>query len=54
VLTIDNLKLFQFYIKVLFEAKEINYNYTDSLQLQITPSDIVIATTQNEKVGTKY
>jgi hypothetical protein len=35
----------------LLEAKE-DYpeHLSDSVQLQITPSDIVIATTQNEKV----
>ena len=48
------MKSQKFSLKLLLEAKEDSYNFSDSLQLQITPSDIVIATTQNEKVGDKY
>ena len=54
VLTIDDLKSQQFSLKLLIEAKEDYWNYTDSLQLQITPSDIVIATTQNKDFGSTY
>jgi hypothetical protein len=45
------LKSKDFSLKLLLEAKD-DYpkHLSDSLQLQITPSDIVIATTQNEKV----
>jgi hypothetical protein len=44
------LKSQNFSLKLLIEAKEDYLNYSDSLQLQITPSDIVIATTQNKGV----
>ena len=44
------MKSQKFTLNLLLEAKENLYNYTDSLQLQITPSVIVIATTQNERV----
>ena len=49
VLTIVDLETKKFSIKPLLEAKD-PWNSTESLQLQISPSDIVIATTQNEKV----
>jgi hypothetical protein len=45
VLTIDDLKTHQFSLKLLFEAKEDYMYIADSLQIQITPSDIVIAAT---------
>jgi hypothetical protein len=48
------LKYQKFSLKPLLEAEEDNWNNTDSLQLQITPSDIVIATTQNVRVGGNY
>ena len=51
MLTIDDLKSQQFSLKLMLEAKVDSWNLTDSLQLQFTPSDIVIATTQNERVG---
>jgi hypothetical protein len=52
VLTIDDLRLKQFSLKFLLEAKEdYEWNLSDSLQLQINPSNIVIATTENERVG---
>jgi hypothetical protein len=41
----------QFSLKLLLEAKEDNFNQSDSLQLQITPSEVVIATTQNVWIG---
>jgi hypothetical protein len=37
----------------LLDAKEIMFNLTDSLQLQITDSHIIIPTTHNEKVDGK-
>jgi hypothetical protein len=37
----------------LLDAKEIMWNLTDSLQLQINDSSIIIATTHNEKVDGK-
>jgi hypothetical protein len=48
------LKSQKFSLKLLIEAKEDVWNYTDSLQLQITPSEVVIATTQNERVEGGY
>ena len=54
VLTIDDLNTKQFSLKLLLEAKEESWNLTDSLQLQITSSDIVIATTQNKYTRRKY
>ena len=54
VLTIDDLNTKHFSLKLLLEAEEDSWNLTDSLQLQITSSDIVIATIQNEKIGRKY
>jgi hypothetical protein len=49
------LKSQKFSLKLLLEAKEdYNLNLTDSLQLQITPSEVVIATAQNEYIGDKY
>ena len=51
VLTIDDLKSQKFSLKLLLEAKEDRWNFSDSLQLQITPSEVVIATTQNERIG---
>jgi hypothetical protein len=47
------LKSQKFSLKLLLEAKEDGiFNLTDSLQLQITPSDIMIATTQqNDRIG---
>jgi hypothetical protein len=48
------LKSQKFSLKLLLEAKEDRWNLSDSLLLQITPSEVVIATTQNEKVGDNY
>jgi hypothetical protein len=45
------LKSKKFSLKLLLEAREGLDNYSDSLQLQITHSDIVILTTQNEMIG---
>ena len=50
VLTIDELESKQFSLKLLLEAYEENWVYTDSLQVQISSSDIFVATTQNERV----
>ena len=50
LLTIDDLKSKQFSLTLLLEAKEwYDLNSSDSLQFQINSSDIVIATTQNER-----
>jgi hypothetical protein len=53
VLIIDDLNSQQFSLKILLKADESFMNCSsDCLQLQITdPSEIVIATTQNERVG---
>ena len=48
LLTVNDLPSNQFTIEDLLEAKDEG-NYTDSLQVQITPSQIVIAATQNRK-----
>ena len=53
VLDIDDLKSQHFSLKVILEAKENNWNYTESLQLQINAFDIVIAATQNDEVKGK-
>jgi hypothetical protein len=53
VVAINDLESKQFSIKHLLDAKEIMWNLTDSLQLQITDSSIIIATTHNEKVDGK-
>jgi hypothetical protein len=51
VLTIDDLNSQQFSLKLLLKVDTEDWStYNDSLQLQITPSDIMIATTQNEKL----
>ena len=46
-LTIENLESQKYSLKLLIEEKDddLYYSYTDTLQLQITPTDIVIATT---------
>ena len=49
VLIIDDLENKRFSIKPLLEATD-PWNSTESLQLQISTSGIVIATTQNERV----
>jgi hypothetical protein len=51
ILSIDELKSKQFSLKLLLEADDFSPKYSDSLQLQITSTDIVIATTQNEPIG---
>ena len=53
VVTINDLKSKEFSLKHLLDAKEIMFNLTDSLQLQITDSHIIIPTTHNEKVDGK-
>lgn len=55
LLTIDDLESKKFSLKLLFEAEEGEYgNFSDSLQLQITHSDIVIAATQNIYVNRRH
>ena len=56
VLSIGYLKSKKFSLKDLLKAKEDrDINQTESLQIKINPFDIVIATTQNERVaGGKY
>jgi hypothetical protein len=49
ILTIEDLETKKFSLKLLLEAKD-PWNSTESLNLQISPSGIVIATTQNERV----
>jgi hypothetical protein len=46
LLTVNDLPSNQFTIEDLLEAKDEG-NYTDSLQVQITPSQIVIAAVHN-------
>ena len=53
VVTINDLMQLKFSVQHLLDAKEDSWNYTDSLQLQITNSHITIATTQNEWVDSK-
>jgi hypothetical protein len=53
VVTINDLKSNQFSLKHLLDAKELVWNYNDSLQLQITDSHITVATTQNENIDFK-
>ena len=50
LLTIDDMKAHQFSLNILWEAKEEFSIVSDSLQLKITPSDIVIATNHNQYV----
>jgi hypothetical protein len=47
VVTINDLMTSKFSVQHLLDAKEDGWNFTDSLQLQITNSHITIATTQN-------
>ena len=54
VVTINDSVSFKFSVQHLLDAKEDDVNLTDSLQLQITHSHITIATTQNEKVNSKW
>jgi hypothetical protein len=54
VVTINDLKSKEFSLKHLLDAKESDWNFTDSLQLQITNSHITVATTQNERNDSKY
>jgi hypothetical protein len=49
ILTIEDLETKKFSLKLLLEAKD-PWNSTESLNLHISPSGIVIATTQNERV----
>ena len=49
ILTIEDLETKKFSLKLLLEAKD-PWNSTESLNLQISPYGIVIATTQNERV----
>jgi hypothetical protein len=49
ILTIEDLETKKFSLKLLLEAKD-PWNSTESLNLKISPSGIVIATTQNERV----
>ena len=46
VVTINDLESLKFSVQHLLEAREL-FNYSDSLQLQITNSHIMIATTHN-------
>ena len=48
LLAINDLEKNQFIIQDLLEVKDRGFNYTDSLQVFITPSQIVIAAVQNE------
>jgi hypothetical protein len=51
VVTINDLDSLKFSVLHLLDAEEFVWNFTDSLQLQINYSHIMIATTQNEKFG---
>jgi hypothetical protein len=51
VVTIKDLDSFKFSVQHLSNAEEFVWNFTDSLQLQIDYSHIMIATTLNEKFG---
>jgi hypothetical protein len=51
VVTINDLDSLKFSVLHLLDAEEFVWNFTDSLQLQIDYSHIMIATTQNEKFG---
>jgi hypothetical protein len=46
LVTINDLKS-QVYPVKLLDAQEYEINYNDSCQVEITPSQIVVATTQN-------
>jgi hypothetical protein len=55
LLTINDLELKSFTLQRLLEDKdEVHANLSDSLQVLINPSQIVIATTKNEKIEGKY
>jgi hypothetical protein len=51
LVTINDLDSLKFSVQHLLDAEEFVWNFTDSLQLQIDYSHIMIATTQNEKFG---
>jgi hypothetical protein len=52
LVTINDLKSKQFSMKQLLDAKD-GWNYSDSIQLQITDSHITVASTQNEYIDSK-
>jgi alpha-mannosidase len=53
LLIINNLELKKFTLTDLLEVKD-EENYAESLQVLITPSEIVIAAAQNEWVRNNY
>jgi hypothetical protein len=55
LLTINDLELKSFTLQRLLEDKDDDHgNLTESLQVLINPSQIVIATTKNELIEWKY
>lgn len=48
LLSIDDLTSQQYSLKVLVKANDVSWSFTDSLQVQVTPFNIVIATGTNE------
>jgi hypothetical protein len=40
-------------VQILLDVKEYEFDLSDKLQLQITDSHIIVATTQNELVDSK-
>ena len=52
ILTIENLEAQKFSLKLFLEVDKEDFStQTDSIQLQVAQSDIVIATTINQRVG---
>jgi hypothetical protein len=47
------LESLKFSVQVLLDVKEYEFDLSDKLQLQITDSHIIVATTQNELVDSK-
>ena len=48
LLSIDDLTSQHYSLKVLVKANDVSWSFTDSLQVQVTPFNIVIATGTNE------
>jgi hypothetical protein len=54
LLTIDDLEASQFFVDHMLDAFDMDYKYSDSLQLQITHSHITIATIHNGLFNTNF
>jgi hypothetical protein len=55
IVTINDFESLKFSVQHLLDAKDYDWkNFCDSLQLQITDSHIMVATTQNDRDDYKW